>query len=154
MALIFLIFDVEVAFTYPVAVVFRRWVARGEGGFAFAELLCSSAILVLGLAYVWRRGDLEWMREPSGTTVGAEMEAIEPFERVVRAVAARGGVPLDAAGQGESTAAEPGERSMAGAAETPGRVGRDASLTLGPPSDGVMGALRDDPGCSSTSCRT
>src|SRR5689334_9898338 len=32
-ALAFLIFDVEVAFTYPVAVVFRRQVARGAGGF-------------------------------------------------------------------------------------------------------------------------
>ena len=37
-ALVFLVFDVEVAFTYPVAVVFRRWVARGAGGVAFVEL--------------------------------------------------------------------------------------------------------------------
>ena len=62
-ALIFLIFDVEVAFTYPVAVVFRRWVARGLGGFAFVELLVFVAILALGLAYVWRHGDLEWIRD-------------------------------------------------------------------------------------------
>jgi NADH-quinone oxidoreductase subunit A len=62
-ALVFLIFDVEVAFTYPVAVVFRRWVARGAGGFAFCELLVFVGILVLGLAYVWRRGDLDWIRD-------------------------------------------------------------------------------------------
>lgn len=62
-ALVFLIFDVEVAFTYPVAVVFRTWAARGAGGFAFAELAVFVAILVLGLAYVWRRGDLDWIRE-------------------------------------------------------------------------------------------
>src|ERR1041385_8980799 len=62
-ALIFLIFDVEVAFTYPVATVFRRWVARGAGGFAFVELFVFIAILVLGLAYVWRKGDLEWIRK-------------------------------------------------------------------------------------------
>jgi NADH-quinone oxidoreductase subunit A len=61
-ALIFLIFDVEVAFTYPVAVVFKRWVAEGAGGFAFLELFVFVAILVLGLAYVWRKGDLEWIR--------------------------------------------------------------------------------------------
>ena len=42
-ALIFLIFDVKVAFTYPVATVFRRFVARGQGGLAFMpSCLCSS----------------------------------------------------------------------------------------------------------------
>src|SRR5437762_14387621 len=61
-ALIFLIFDVEVAFTYPVATVFRRWVAEGSGAFAFVELLVFILILGLGLAYVWRKGDLEWIR--------------------------------------------------------------------------------------------
>jgi NADH-quinone oxidoreductase subunit A len=61
-ALIFLIFDVEVAFTYPVATVFHRFVARGLGGLAFAELFVFIAILALGLAYVWRHGDLEWIR--------------------------------------------------------------------------------------------
>src|SRR5215468_10771533 len=61
-ALIFLIFDVEVAFTYPVAAVFRRWVADGAAAFAFGELFVFIGILVLGLAYVWRKGDLEWIR--------------------------------------------------------------------------------------------
>jgi NADH-quinone oxidoreductase subunit A len=61
-ALIFLIFDVEVAFTYPVAVVFKRFVATGAGGLAFVELFAFIAILVLGLAYVWKHGDLEWIR--------------------------------------------------------------------------------------------
>jgi len=61
-ALVFLIFDVEVAFTYPVAAVFRRWVARGDGGTAFAEIALFVVVLALGLVYVWRRGDLEWLR--------------------------------------------------------------------------------------------
>ena len=61
-ALIFLIFDVEVAFTYPVAAVFKRWVADGAAAFAFVELFVFIGILVLGLAYVWRKGDLEWIR--------------------------------------------------------------------------------------------
>src|SRR5438477_8180415 len=61
-ALIFLIFDVEVAFTYPVAAVFKRWVADGAAGSAFLELFVFIAILALGLAYVWRKGDLEWIR--------------------------------------------------------------------------------------------
>jgi NADH-quinone oxidoreductase subunit A len=61
-ALIFLIFDVEVAFTYPVATVFRRWAAQGHGGLAFIELGIFIAILLVGLAYVWVKGDLEWIR--------------------------------------------------------------------------------------------
>jgi NADH-quinone oxidoreductase subunit A len=61
-ALIFLIFDVEVAFTYPVGVTFRRWVEEGKGATAFLEILLFVAILALGLAYVWRKGDLEWIR--------------------------------------------------------------------------------------------
>jgi NADH-quinone oxidoreductase subunit A len=61
-ALIFLIFDVEVAFTYPVATVFKHWAADGAAGFAFVELFVFVAILILGLAYVWRKGDLEWIR--------------------------------------------------------------------------------------------
>jgi NADH-quinone oxidoreductase subunit A len=74
-ALIFLIFDVEVAFTYPVAVVFNRWVKRGMGGFAFAELFVFIAILALGLAYVWRHGDLEWIRQARQDTLDKMDEA-------------------------------------------------------------------------------
>src|SRR3954466_7986207 len=55
-ALIFLVFDVEVAFTYPVATVFKRYVAQGQGALAFGELFTFIAILILGLAYVWRHG--------------------------------------------------------------------------------------------------
>jgi NADH-quinone oxidoreductase subunit A len=59
-ALIFLVFDVEVAFTWPVAAVYRRWIAEGRGGTAFAELFAFVAILLVGLAYVWKKRDLEW----------------------------------------------------------------------------------------------
>jgi len=61
-ALVFLIFDVEVAFTYPVATAFRRWVDDGLGFFAFFEIFLFVAILAVGLAYVWVKGDLEWIR--------------------------------------------------------------------------------------------
>ncbi len=62
-ALVFLIFDVEIAFTYPVGTVFRRWVEEGNGMFAFLELFVFIGILALELAYVWRKGDLEWLRQ-------------------------------------------------------------------------------------------
>jgi len=62
-ALVFLIFDVEVSFTYPVAVVFRRWVEQGHGLTAFIELTVFILILLVGLAYVWVKGDLDWIRK-------------------------------------------------------------------------------------------
>ena len=56
-ALVFIIFDVEVVFLFPWAVVYQKL-----GLFAFIEGLIFIAILALGLAYVWVKGDLEWVR--------------------------------------------------------------------------------------------
>jgi NADH:ubiquinone oxidoreductase subunit 3 (subunit A) len=56
-ALIFIIFDVEIVFLLPWAVVFRQL-----GSFAFIEGLIFIAILAVGLAYVWKKGDLEWVK--------------------------------------------------------------------------------------------
>jgi NADH-quinone oxidoreductase subunit A len=56
-ALIFIIFDVEIIFLLPWAVVFNRL-----GAFAFVEGLVFIAILAVGLAYVWQRGDLAWVK--------------------------------------------------------------------------------------------
>jgi NADH-quinone oxidoreductase subunit A len=61
-ALVFVIFDVELAFVYPVVTVFRDWIARGQGGFALAEIGLFIAILAVGLVYVWVKGDLEWLK--------------------------------------------------------------------------------------------
>ena len=56
-ALIFIIFDVEILFLIPWAVVFKKL-----GAFAFIEGLIFVAILAVGLAYVWKKGDLEWVK--------------------------------------------------------------------------------------------
>ena len=61
-AIIFVIFDVEVAFIYPVAAVFKKWVAEGNGVFALVELVLFVGILLLGLVYVWVKGDLQWIK--------------------------------------------------------------------------------------------
>jgi NADH-quinone oxidoreductase subunit A len=61
-ALIFIVFDVEIAFIYPVAVVLKRWVLQGRGVAAVAEIFAFVAVLLLGLAYVWAKGDLDWIR--------------------------------------------------------------------------------------------
>ena len=54
------------ALTFPVVTVYRDWVAAApETGFAwiaFAELFLFTAILVVGLIWVWAHGDLEWVK--------------------------------------------------------------------------------------------
>jgi len=54
-AILFIVFDVEVVFLYPWAVLFRRL-----GWFGFAEVMVFGAVLGLALLYVWRKGALEW----------------------------------------------------------------------------------------------
>jgi len=54
-SLIFVVFDVEIIYLYPWAVV-----ARSLGPPAFASIVIFLAILALGLAYAWRKGALEW----------------------------------------------------------------------------------------------
>ena len=90
-ALLFVIFDVEIAFFFPWAIVFgtanqladpataqvqRAEIAQRLGStappdavaagsfaqFAFFEMLVFFAILLVGFAYLWKRGDLEWVR--------------------------------------------------------------------------------------------
>ncbi|MBC8291671.1 MAG: NADH-quinone oxidoreductase subunit A [Proteobacteria bacterium] len=75
-ALIFIVFDVEVAFIYPVVTVFRDWVADGRGLFALVEILIFVAILLAGLVYVWTKGDLAWLK--SVVTQGDEPEPTLP----------------------------------------------------------------------------
>ena len=60
-ALIFIVFDVEAVFLLPWAVVFRK-LGQTQGVLPFAEGLVFIGILVVALAYVWRKGDLEWVR--------------------------------------------------------------------------------------------
>lgn len=96
-ALLFVIFDVEIAFFFPWAVVFGSAnklaneavpveqrleianqltpgvtappaveAANTFAQFAFFEMLVFFAILLLGFAYLWKRGDLEWVRSTQG----------------------------------------------------------------------------------------
>ena len=67
-ALIFLVFDVEVLFLYPWAINLRDL-----GLFAWIDMAIFIAILGVGLAYVWAKGDLEWVR-PRGSSAGSMEE--------------------------------------------------------------------------------
>lgn len=61
-ALIFVVFEVEIALTLPVVMVFRKWVFEGHGLLALIELLLFVAVLTAGLIWVWARKDLEWIK--------------------------------------------------------------------------------------------
>ena len=54
-AILFLMFDVETVFLYPWAVVVKEF-----GAMALLSIGFFLVVLVLGLAYAWRKGDLEW----------------------------------------------------------------------------------------------
>jgi NADH-quinone oxidoreductase subunit A len=54
-AMLFILFDIEVIFLYPVAVQLRAF-----GSFALVETIVFIALLFVAFIYVWRRGALEW----------------------------------------------------------------------------------------------
>jgi len=54
-AMFFIVFDIEAIFLYPWAVIFKSL-----GWFGFWEMMVFISILVVGLAYVWGKGALEW----------------------------------------------------------------------------------------------
>jgi NADH-quinone oxidoreductase subunit A len=54
-AMLFILFDIEVIFLYPIAVQLRSF-----GTFAMVETIVFVVLLMLALVYVWRRGALEW----------------------------------------------------------------------------------------------
>ncbi len=47
---------------FPVATVFRDWVAQGNGALALIEVMVFVLILFVGLVYVWSKGDLKWIK--------------------------------------------------------------------------------------------
>jgi NADH-quinone oxidoreductase subunit A len=53
--MLFILFDIEVVFLYPVAVQLKAF-----GTFALIELIVFIALLFVAFIYVWRRGALEW----------------------------------------------------------------------------------------------
>jgi NADH-quinone oxidoreductase subunit A len=54
-AMLFIVFDIEIVFLYPLAIILHQlaW-------FGFIELLFFIVILALGYVYIWRKGALEW----------------------------------------------------------------------------------------------
>ncbi|MCI0707962.1 MAG: NADH-quinone oxidoreductase subunit A [Ignavibacteriae bacterium] len=75
-ALVFLIFDVEVVFLFPWALVYREL-----GLFAFLEMAVFLIILLVGLAYVWVKGDLDWDKpKPEIPMLKRSVNLVQPKE--------------------------------------------------------------------------
>jgi NADH-quinone oxidoreductase subunit A len=55
-AMLFILFDIEVVFLYPVGVILNS----ASDVFVLAEILVFVALLLVALVYVWRRGALDW----------------------------------------------------------------------------------------------
>jgi NADH-quinone oxidoreductase subunit A len=76
-ALIFLLFEVEIVFLFPWSTVFAKkaWISQTNGQwgwFAMIEMLVFILILALGLAYAWVNGFLDWAKpDPKPTIVNS-----------------------------------------------------------------------------------
>src|SRR5512133_2307647 len=82
-ALVFVIFEVDIALTFPVVAVYRQWVSASPSfaWVAFVELFMFTAILIVGLVWVWGHGDLEWVKNlgtASYQAPGRETEKTQP----------------------------------------------------------------------------
>lgn len=81
-ALIFILFEVEIVFLFPWATVFanKELIRQTEGAwgwFAFVEMIIFIFILALGLAYAWVNGLLDWIKSPTQT---ADIDSVVPKE--------------------------------------------------------------------------
>jgi NADH-quinone oxidoreductase subunit A len=62
-AIVFLVFDVEVALLFPVLMLFRESIATGIGTEVFLLAFSFLAVLFVGLIYEWKTGDIDWVKD-------------------------------------------------------------------------------------------
>jgi NADH-quinone oxidoreductase subunit A len=77
-ALIFVIFEVELVFLFPWALLLR-----GLGWYGFVTGFIFLVILLLSLVYEWGKGNLQWIMPPR-TPTSMSIEPIQELERVAR----------------------------------------------------------------------
>jgi len=70
-ALMFVVFDIEIALLFPWAAVFRDLVREGTGWLAFLEVATFLVVLMGGFAFVWAKGDLDWTGPNSSSAMTA-----------------------------------------------------------------------------------
>ncbi|HEY2090331.1 MAG TPA: NADH-quinone oxidoreductase subunit A [Thermoanaerobaculia bacterium] len=59
-AMLFILFDIEAAFLYPWAVIYRDASRGGPGMFLFGEMIVFIALLGVGYVYVWKKKAFDW----------------------------------------------------------------------------------------------
>jgi NADH-quinone oxidoreductase subunit A len=59
-AVLFILFDIEIIFIIPWAVILKDFVKAGTGVFALIEMAIFIIVLLVGLVYAWKKGALEW----------------------------------------------------------------------------------------------
>lgn len=67
-ALVYLVFDVEVALFYPWAVAYGA--TESSRSIALVDMLFFFGVLMVGFAYLWRYGYLDWVRSAATTSLG------------------------------------------------------------------------------------
>jgi len=73
-ALVFIIFDVEGALMFPVASVFKSFNEIGLGGIVLITFLLFISVLLEGIVYCWKKGDLDWVRSFQITPLDTDKE--------------------------------------------------------------------------------
>jgi NADH-quinone oxidoreductase subunit A len=59
-AMLFVVFDVEIMFLFPWAIHYRTWVAAHLGAFALVSMLVFLGILLIGYIWLYKKGALDW----------------------------------------------------------------------------------------------
>ena len=59
-AVLFILFDIEIIFIIPWAVVLKQFVKADQGVFALLEMAVFIIIILVGFVYAWKKGALEW----------------------------------------------------------------------------------------------
>jgi NADH-quinone oxidoreductase subunit A len=80
-AMIFILFDIEVIFLIPWAVIFKKFAAAGSGFklLVYVEMMIFIALLFIGYVYVWKKGAFEWGQK-ARKEAKAEARAIKDME--------------------------------------------------------------------------
>lgn len=88
-ALIFVLFDVELVFLFPWAVVFgnEQFIVDTFGlwgWFTIIEMFLFVGVLALGLLYVWRRGFIDWIRPQQKRSSVEEKIPVEMYQQITK----------------------------------------------------------------------
>lgn len=87
LALVFLLFEVEIVFLFPWSTVFANTTLNEQtegnwGWFTFAEMLIFIIVLAIGLAYVWKMGHLDWVKSKPQTSDYKSPVPAEMYKRI------------------------------------------------------------------------